>query len=211
MLIAKGSGTILRKSGFTLVELLVVVGIIAVLAGLILPAVHRARHRARITQCKSNLRQLGTALQQYTIDWRGSFPHEDDGVPANSCWYYLIDPYLGGPNSSTDKLKICPIEDERKKAVKESYRFNSQLERNLEYVFRDVNDFAYPGRTALLFDAKVGGQKAKFKGKLEDVSNRHLGGANIVFADFHVEWLHLDKIREKSLRVPPEIIWNPDL
>ena len=201
----------MRKCGFTLVELLVVTGIIALLAGILLPAVRRARHRARITQCKSNLKQIGTALQQYTVEWGGYLPHEDDGVPANSCWYYLIDPYLGGPNKSTDELKVCPVEDERHRAVKESYRFNSQLERYPELPFRDVDDFTFPTRTVLLFDAIVSGNRTKFKGKLEDVSERHLGGANIVFADFHIEWLHLDTIHEKSLKDPPEIIWNPDL
>jgi prepilin-type N-terminal cleavage/methylation domain-containing protein/prepilin-type processing-associated H-X9-DG protein len=57
--------------GFTLVELLVVIAIIGVLIALLLPAIQYARESARSTQCKSNLRQIGLALDQY-IDRQGS-------------------------------------------------------------------------------------------------------------------------------------------
>lgn len=64
------------KRGFTLVELLVVIAIVGMLIALILPAVQHARESARKTECKSNLRQIGLAIDQY-IDRqgiRGKFP-----------------------------------------------------------------------------------------------------------------------------------------
>jgi prepilin-type N-terminal cleavage/methylation domain-containing protein/prepilin-type processing-associated H-X9-DG protein len=60
--------------GFTLVELLVVIGIIAVLISMLLPALNRAREQARAAKCLSNLRQLSIALVGYCNYNKGSFP-----------------------------------------------------------------------------------------------------------------------------------------
>ncbi len=55
----------MHRKGFTLVELLVVIVIVAMLAGLLLPAVTRSRESARRAQCLNNQRQLAQAMQQY--------------------------------------------------------------------------------------------------------------------------------------------------
>ncbi len=69
--------------GFTLIELLVVIAIIAVLAAILLPVFARARESARSTSCRSNLKQIGTALAMYMDDYDGLYPWGVDQADRN--------------------------------------------------------------------------------------------------------------------------------
>src|SRR5437868_4646213 len=79
------------KRGFTLVELLVVVAIIAILASLLLPALSRAKASAQLTVCRSNLHQIGIALHVY-VNESTFFPVAADD--ANGTWITKLLPNL---------------------------------------------------------------------------------------------------------------------
>ena len=75
-----------RVRAFTLVELLVVIGIIAILIAMLLPALNRAREQARRTQCGSNLRTAGQSLMMYAGENKGKLPQHG----GNSYWLFDI-------------------------------------------------------------------------------------------------------------------------
>ncbi len=64
----------MRRKGFTLIELLVVIAIIAILAAILFPVFSRAREKARISSCQSNLKQWALAMKMYVSDWDERYP-----------------------------------------------------------------------------------------------------------------------------------------
>jgi prepilin-type N-terminal cleavage/methylation domain-containing protein/prepilin-type processing-associated H-X9-DG protein len=97
-----------RKRGFTLVELLVVIGIIAVLIALLMPALQRAREHARRTVCLSNLRQLAQAMIMYNNENKGKFPAAGTSQQVDDWIYWENDvaPNVPVPRNPDDGLLV---------------------------------------------------------------------------------------------------------
>ena len=91
-----------RSSGFTLVEMLVVIAIIGILIGLTLPAVQWAREAARRTDCENNMKQLAFASQQY-LDKYQAFPRASVTSPFEHSWAPYLMSYLEEEGVMTTK------------------------------------------------------------------------------------------------------------
>ena len=100
-----------RRTGFTLVELLVVIGIIALLISILMPAVSRARKQAQMTHCAANLRNIGTAMGSY-VSTNGFYPGHA-GLPSAGgqpmgVWPTRLRKHLSGDQN----VFYCPSQED---------------------------------------------------------------------------------------------------
>jgi prepilin-type N-terminal cleavage/methylation domain-containing protein len=101
----------MRRKGFTLVELLVVIGIIAVLMGLLLPALNAVRRAAQKVLCGTNLSGIGRAVLLYANDNEGDYPHGGgpDGVWGTEGYIFDWDAQDGGQYGPGDVTVTCSL------------------------------------------------------------------------------------------------------
>jgi prepilin-type processing-associated H-X9-DG protein len=195
----------------TLLELLVCLAIVAVLAALLLPALHQAREKARAIFCLSNLRQWGLATQLYVVDHNDYLPPEGHPNPmpgsTNTGWYIQLPRQIGLPryhdmpwrtNPSVDvssTVWLCPSNPRRSNGLNLfHYCLNEHVNgtgaRNRPVTLSSIPS---PPLVVWLFDSKnlpaVG-----YWGFTH--TNLHAGGANFSFLDGH------------ATRFPSQVYWD---
>lgn len=197
------------RTGVTLIELLIVVGIIAVLAGLLLPAIGWTRKRAQQAACTSNLAQLGAATLIYATSEGGRLPASQnwgETKPERSSAWFVQLPKLIAEKRVTRPGTIfqCPafsgvqpgfIRNE----VAKSYKMNIELDRwrptkNSQYRYRAfyLDRVSDPQQLILYVDGVTTGGAGQwgYAGPKQVDEARHDGWVAILFADGHTTGVH---------------------
>jgi prepilin-type N-terminal cleavage/methylation domain-containing protein/prepilin-type processing-associated H-X9-DG protein len=177
--------------GFTLVELLAVITIIAVLAGILTPVIGRMRSTAKTVTCQSNLRQLAVAVQLYANDNKGMVVYDVIGANgAQGTWadglrsYVTKEPFIIGARPVS--VFACPesdllVSNPTKSDYGKNYYVNpDETSAKTKYRLRDVSP---PAKVLMFADATA---RRLIEGATALV-DRHNGKANFICFDNHVE------------------------
>ena len=216
-----------RRSGFTLIEILVVITIIAILAAILFPVFARARENARRASCASNLKQLGLAFLQYTQDYDERLPIMAHGVTNEVGWVFVTTIDNGGTTSKFDvasgslfsyvkntQVYVCPSDTHGQQAGL-SYAVGTCIGVGNESTGmlpgKSLAVFPEPATTLLLSEEDASFSSSGNGSSTNDgygiqcldgrcgITRRHLETGNITFLDGHVKSLKQERVFADNL------------
>ena len=198
-----------KRAGFTLVELLVVIAVIAILAALLLPSLAKAKESARRIRCASNLKQILLAAGIYADENNDRFPAQPgDGVAVSAAggdgrnYYDLLMPSASNPD-----VWVCPSADQGPGRLL-GYHMNGLI---ITTNGLQTSAIAEPSHTLLI--AETGYRRLYDQAYLrpdhdaaylyDRPQRNHSGGSNAGFVDGHVKWYHDSRWDSNSFRAMP--------
>lgn len=179
-----------KRPGFTLLELLLVIALIAILAALLLPALKNARERTYAISCNNNLKQMGTVTYSYVSDYSGYTPFAAFRLTYNytyGYWNWLLCEYFSGKAPGREILR-CP--SFRKDSTQLAYTMNLAVSGSGGWQSKQ-SAFNHPQTTIIYFDATGVSELSMMEADPTSDGNncdlRHFNRANWFFMDSHVE------------------------
>lgn len=187
------------RRGFSLIELLATIGIVALLASVAIPTLSKMQEKGHSAKCVSNLKQWGAVTMAYVADHDGALPcNNPDDADGHTIWYAVLWPYVFPESGISPDVPPTPgyfppewkrtifecpnmMKTDPKTSAYRSYGFNLSAGDNKTSSPDKLASILRPASTAMIGEAKASNALG-----ITTITARHDGNCNVVYMDGHV-------------------------